>query len=457
MKIGKIIAILLLFSISESLEAQNKVSMKIDSLLDEYFAVSNSHRELALSLAENARKLAQKHGEKHNEAVALECLGVQYYYRGDYNKARDFLNQSLEIYNEENSSTGLASVFTNLALVEQDLGNLNQAHYYYTTSLVYDRNSHDSIGMAFTINNLGTLYLHKGDFQRARAYFQKAYDIGKSVHHLEVIGNSIGNFGLLRLESSNPDSAIPYFRKALSIAKQYGDEYAQAIANINLGLCMIEKSEADSAERYLTIAARTSEELEDNELQIECLLAKAKLMLLLNQPELANRILFSAQKLNNPTERKKTSAQIFTLIGKNLLLMNQPEKVRNYFLQSLDIAKEIGALPEMIDAYKHLAMFYSAISMYDSCELYIDLYAKEWSKLTIDTTLPDTSFVYEAKSNNKNILHRISKNSQLSPLKLLVTLVFALTILWAGMIYLPKILLSLRKKTKKDNSNTSAK
>jgi tetratricopeptide (TPR) repeat protein len=107
-------AFLLICLFALPLKSQNKTEALIDSLLDIYFEVSNSDREFALKLAERAQKLARENADKHNEAVALECLGVQYYYRGDYQKARNLLQQSLDIYHKENSSRGLASVFTNL-------------------------------------------------------------------------------------------------------------------------------------------------------------------------------------------------------------------------------------------------------------------------------------------------------------------------------------------------------
>ncbi|HAW57799.1 MAG TPA: hypothetical protein DCX03_02090 [Bacteroidales bacterium] len=458
MKNRTFMAFLLICLFALPLKSQNKTEALIDSLLDVYFEVSNSDRELALKLAERAQKLARENADKHNEAVALECLGVQYYYRGDYQKARNLLQQSLDIYHKENSSRGLASVFTNLGLVEQDLGNLSQAQFYYTTALVYDRNSQDTVGMAFTINNLGTLYLGMGNFQLARDYFQKSLAIGKSIHHPEVIANSINNLGLLHLESSNADSAIPYFRKALYIAEHEGYDYAQAIANINLCLCMIEKARADSAEKYLSKASQTAEYLQDKELLIECSLAKAKLLVLQGKPELANRVLFSAQKLNNQTERKKTSAQLYTLIGKNLLMMKQVEKARNYFMQSFHIAREIGALPEMMDAYKNLAMYYSTVAQYDSSDYYIKLYTNQSNHLAINMAASDTLPALFTSSNSGTPTHPTNKNSPLSPLKLVITLIIALTLFWTGIIYIPRFFLSLKKKKKgEDTSHISLK
>jgi len=418
--------------------AQN-TSPVLDSLLDLYFETENSNRSHAMDLAKLALQEAIKTKDTHNEAVAWECLGVQQYRRGNYTASKEAFLKAQEIYRKENAIRGLASIYNNIGLLEQDLGNFHRAVSCYTTALVFDQEIRDTAGIAYTLNNLGTVFMHKGEIDQATDYFRRARQMAILAKDSEGLGNTLNNMGLMHQDAGDILPAGKYFGQALKIGLDNQDYYAASIAYINLGLLMIQKRQTDSAEHYLDKANELIGILLDVDIEMEYLMALALLRQTRGNPADANILLLQAQKLNNEVENPKKSAIIFMLMGKNLLLMGQPRKAIDYYRLSLDISMRAGIRPEEISTYKEIAIALSAMASYDSAGYYILKHASALNNMYGQTSISNDDPVQSGQLPSTTELPA-SEERDFSVFRLALKILAMLTLMMAGLVFLPRLL-----------------
>lgn len=382
----KLLILTLFLKIPFVVSAQSKA----DSLLDAYFSIVNTDRARAMQVAEKALEAARAARERHNEAVALECLGVQQYHWGNYEEAGKNYRAAEELYRKERSYKGLASIYNNLGLLEQDLGNYSRALAYFSFALVNDEASGDTIGRALTINNIGTVYLYKGSYNQARAYFRKSLEIGLQKQDPEVIGNALNNLGLVHLETGVYDSALVFFTEALRLASSHDDLYGLAIARINRGLAFSGLHLFDSASSCFGKAITVIESLADPDLEMEYLIHYSQYALQVKDYSGALQSLLTAQKINNRLEQKKKSAEIFRMMGTVLARSQQPEPALAYLHLARGIAFSSGLLPELSAIYGELSLTHGLNGNYDSAHYYQEKYADlhaQFIQSEPDTTL----------------------------------------------------------------------
>lgn len=396
----RILLKVLLLVIIIRVDAQNMV----DSLLDAYFDAVGRDQHMAMRLAIKALETARAIRDRHNEAVALECLGVQHYYRGNYGDAQNYLHEAENLYRKNGSHKGLASVYNNLGLIEQDLGNYSRAIACFSFALINDETEGNQRGKAITLNNLGTVYLYKGEYARANDYFRQSLKLGKKLADNEAKANALNNIGLFFLESQRFDSALYYFRKARQLADNDFDFYGASIVRINQALAYAGLNHFDSADLCFDQALPTIESLGDPDLEMEYLIHYSELALVKKDYNDALHKLLAAQKINNRLEQKKKSAEIFRRMGSVLMRNQDAEHAIAYFHLAKNIAITVGLMPELVANYGELSLAHGINLNYDSARYFMEKFAEMKSKMLINGT-DSTSIariIPAAKINNPN-------------------------------------------------------
>lgn len=415
MKLRFLLKVLLLVVIIR-VDAQTRV----DSLLDSYFEAVGRDQHKAMQLAFQALEAARAIHDRHNEAVALECIGVQHYYRGNYGDAKNYLHEAENLYRKEGSHRGLASVYNNLGLVEQDLGNYSRAIACFSFALINDESEADHRGKAITLNNLGTVYLYKGEYDRAYDYFKHSLRLGKQMSENEAIANALNNLGLFHLDKQCFDSALYYFRKARLMADADTDLYGASIARINLAMAYAGLYHFDSADLSFDQALPSIELLGDPDLEMEYLIHFSELALLKKDYNEALLKLLAAQKINNRLEQKKKSAEIFRRMGSVLARSRDVEHAFAYFHLAKNIAIAVGLMPELAAGYAELSLAHGMNLNYDSARFYMEKFAEMKSKMLVNA--PDSTSIAPIKP--------VAKINHPGGFKLFLSIGIALGLFW---------------------------
>lgn len=348
---------------------------KIDSLIDNFFRLRYSDPEKARMCAAEAQSLSGKINDNENYSVATECLGLSDYYAGKFIEARRNLLKALMLYNDARNQRGVSSACNNLAMIEQDQGNLTHAIQLYLIALRSDSLSADIPGKGYTLNNIGTAYLYKGELKTALIYFEKARKLAEETGDYELVVNTMINTAIFYLESKRFEEALALNEATLSKAKKAHDDYSCAMIAVNVGDVYREMGKYNLAWASYQNGLEQAHNINSPELTADCLSNMGQLLQRQHNPTLANDYFIQALKIYEELGNRKKIGGSFTAMGVNLIQKSYYEKAIDYFRQSLLLVEPIGAMPEMAANYRQMGLAWAALGNMDSAGIYVDRFA----------------------------------------------------------------------------------
>jgi tetratricopeptide (TPR) repeat protein len=179
------------------------------------------HLDLAVELAERALALADRLREAPLWVIANTLLGLAYDARGQYRKAADILEKSVESLpgtslGQDVRVAGLMPVFSRIYLVYclAELGNFREGLGHGDEGIRLAEAADDAYSLIFASCGLGTLYLLKGD-------------VGPAIETLER--------GLALCRTLNVPVALPLIACPLGAAYSLAERSSDAISLLEEG------------------------------------------------------------------------------------------------------------------------------------------------------------------------------------------------------------------------------
>ncbi|WP_149989275.1 CHAT domain-containing protein, partial [Microcystis aeruginosa] len=282
------------------------------------------------------------------EANSLNNLGDTYNSLGQYQKAIEYLRQSLVIAREIGDRQWETNSLGNLGNAYQSLGQYQKAIGYYQQSLAIARELGDRRGEAYSLGNLGAAYLSLGQYQKVIEYLQQTLAIAREIGDRSGEANSLNNLGDTYNSLGQYQKAIEYLRQSLVIAREIGDRQWETNSLGNLGNAYQSLGQYQKAIGYYQQSLAIARELGDRRGE--------------------------AYSLGN--------------LGAAYLSLGQYQKVIEYLQQTLAIAREIGdrsgeaaSLGNLGIAYRSLGQYQKAI---DNLEASLNITLKTRSELSRD-------------------------------------------------------------------------
>jgi signal transduction histidine kinase len=253
------------------------------------YRVSNLEKMEKLGL--KALKLSRELEFPNGKSRAYRNLSIAHWFQGNYQKAHQYLDKSIEIQRSRNDFRGLAGNIMNRGSIWRTKGNLKKAvdQYfnalkkcdqhgydtlkgkvlnnigtiyfdqrkwdkalkYYRQSAKIKKNLHNKAGLASSYNNLGNVYDKTGDLDKAMDYYQQSLKIKKEIGDKRGIANTLNNLGNIQLDLKHYDTALTYFKRSIRHKRRIGDHQGIAATYKNMGDAFLRKGIADSASYFL--------------------------------------------------------------------------------------------------------------------------------------------------------------------------------------------------------------
>jgi serine phosphatase RsbU (regulator of sigma subunit) len=291
---------------------------QIKNLIDSanYYRKHDVHK--GTKFADSALKLSHKTGNTGQLCEAYLLSGQLLHDQSRYKQALDRYAEAEKYANQNGNKLLVASVYNNMALSFERLGNFDKALALHSKALNLrsEMQSRPEIGASY--QNIGSLYFYAGDFNKALQNTQKALEIFESLHDLKLTGEVSLNVGAIYFNMFKDSLALQYMKKALSIALRIHNANGIENAYNNLSNYYAELNHPVLARFYL------------------------------------NKIISLAA--NNP--EKKISIYI------NLAKIFEKSKVKDsaeyYYKMAAAVAGEIGFRNKLMLAYDELSNFYKA-------------------------------------------------------------------------------------------------
>jgi tetratricopeptide (TPR) repeat protein len=334
----------------------------------------------AIEFYEKSLETKEKVGDVHGMARTYNNLGLVYADKGEWDKTIEFYDKSLETFEKVDDVHGMAQTYGNLGIVYARKGEWDKAIEFYEKSLETKEKVGNVHGMAQTYNNLGLVYADKGEWDKAIEFYEKDLKISEKVGDVHGMAQTYGNLGIAYARKGEWDKAIEFYEKYLKILEKVGDVHGMAQTYGNLGLVYADKGEWDKAIKFYEKNLETFEKvgdvhgmgvtysnigklyLEKSKLQQakENLEKSIKLINLDARPDYPNAMNWLALCYIKLAEQKKSVSINDTKNRKNLI-----EKASAYYICAAEKYREtyhlyLARMPESLLADSHIA---SALSI----------------------------------------------------------------------------------------------
>lgn len=214
--------------VDKSSPAKCIFSGQYKQLGDNYFAMKEYraavwYYEKALE-SENGKTAVVWHygkaleSERESGKISAEIcnsLGVAYTELAEYDNARKFLNHSTEIYSELGETSGLSTLYCNLAALDLSLGNKELAMEHYDLAI----NDLHVPDMAALSSNIGSTFERFGYHETALQYYLRSSDCYEKLGDLPRLAMVYTNAGAAYLGWKKDDEAISMHKRAAETLK----------------------------------------------------------------------------------------------------------------------------------------------------------------------------------------------------------------------------------------------
>ena len=344
---------------SQSLK-EEKDTTYVNNLLQQSRELFTDDTTKAISLAKQAKDIADEIDYPKGSAIALKNIGITYFLNGNHLEALNYYDQSLQKFISINDHSGIANLYSNIGAVYYERGDETKALENYLQSLRFSEQANDKFRILIALNNVGGIYFLKpATYDKSLDYYLRAQKLCEELDKKEELGIVCVNIGSIYYEKNDNAMALSYFQKALAA---FGD--SEGSLDVYNGIAKLYKRDG----KY--------------ELAIE------------NH----NKALAIAEKVNN-----KTSIQQSLMgLGNVYLEKGEYNTALQYFKKAEIAGLEVHVSHELKDLYQVMAKTYSKMSDYKNAFKYQSLYSGiKNTMFTLDITKKVGTLMFEYDLRNK--------------------------------------------------------
>ncbi|PKP31712.1 MAG: hypothetical protein CVT99_08125 [Bacteroidetes bacterium HGW-Bacteroidetes-16] len=155
-------------------------------------------------------------------ALSYNSMGIIYREWSLFDKALGYYQLAIPILEQTGDDRSLSQVLTNMGeIFNFELKDYQKARQFYDQSLRLKHKMNDKIGIALLNNNLGTLYANMKDTSNALRHFKISKRLYEEFQGETGLIMVLYNMGSLFLDNHQYDRALPYFLQSLKMAEDF--------------------------------------------------------------------------------------------------------------------------------------------------------------------------------------------------------------------------------------------
>lgn len=216
---------------------------------------NNGRYEEALQQYEEALAVWNSIDNHSGEANTLYQMGFLYALLGQDDSAQKYFQQSLDIETEVRDWT----VFGNLGLLQQSLGQYDQAMENYETIYVLAESFSDTERESISLNNMGVALYQLGNLTDAQAKYNAALTLARQRNDRRGEATIRYNLGLIHLAQEQYPEAKEEFNAALAIASEIMEPSLRSRIEGILGFLSEQQGQSEEAVSFYRQAIDTLE------------------------------------------------------------------------------------------------------------------------------------------------------------------------------------------------------
>lgn len=200
---------------------------------------------------EESLEINQRLGNRWNMALVLFDLGQLAQQLGLRQEAKRRYGESLALRRDLGDGWGEALCLDYMGYVARELGEYEEARQLHRQSLSLSQEIGDQLGIGGSIDNLGLVALDRGDLEEADRLLQEGLRVRAAVGRPWDVANSLRHLGGLAFARGDQDEAVHRYQECLDIYQGRGWSQEISIAYQGLGAALVAKGELDQAQEAL--------------------------------------------------------------------------------------------------------------------------------------------------------------------------------------------------------------
>ncbi|MBP7692516.1 MAG: tetratricopeptide repeat protein [Anaerolineales bacterium] len=187
-------------------------------------------------------------------ARCLNGLGTAARAAGEYERARAYCAEQLQVARAYQLPAEAASALNNLGVIVSGLGDYAEAVRLHREGLALRRELGDQVGIASSLINLATALVDHGDDTHTTALLDEALQISRAFNDARRTAAVLTNLGAAAKRAGRLAEEQAYYQQALTVHRESGHRLGIALALNNLGSVASRRGAPLEARHYLRAA-----------------------------------------------------------------------------------------------------------------------------------------------------------------------------------------------------------
>lgn len=196
-------------------------------------------------------KIAQQKGTKKEIGDFYHNLGYNYKIWGQYDKAIEAYQKTLEIRTETDDKKAMSSVLNNLGNIYYDRGQYSLAIESYKKNILVLQELGDDTRIALALSGIGNVLSDQKRYDEALDNYQQILSICLKIKDTTRLSSVHTNIGEVKFILKDYESALKYFQKSLEYAEAIDYDYIKGYAFTGIGSVYLEQGDYEKAEEFL--------------------------------------------------------------------------------------------------------------------------------------------------------------------------------------------------------------
>lgn len=219
-----------------------------------------------IKVADQGLQLASKLKDSIAFAELTRYQGTAHYFKGEYEKAANYLFTSAGIYERRNLQKQLATVINDIAKLYRKTRDLKRALSFYDQAYRLFTSLKDSSGMQMILNESGVVYEYQGNYEKAIAHYRSALKMATLLKDEAGRSWSLNFLAGVYVLQSKFTLAEDFNLQALGIRQKLRDSFAIALSYSDLGVMYGTWGKYERAVYYLEESNKVAEKMQYKEL-----------------------------------------------------------------------------------------------------------------------------------------------------------------------------------------------
>jgi class 3 adenylate cyclase len=326
--------------------------------------------------------------------------------------------QALQLSTEAAYHKGRGNALLNLGFQELNYGQYDKAFNSFNQSLQIFKNIDDLCCIAHAYYNLGLVYLRLGDYDNSMEVFQESHRIRKELNDEDGVAACKSHIAYINLQFGLDDMALSEYNQCIAIYRMNENKAALAAALMGLGTLKMKLKKLDEAKHHLTESMNIRKNLNEINGWLGSINYLSDVYLEEGNFQEALKLLEDAlhTALNQPQPFAAGICRLHTNMAKTYVQVKDYPNAIIHLENALHLAIKTKQQYQLHEIYFQLAALYKSLQVFDKALDYFEKFhtsKQEVISLNASAKLRNLEMINKVEVREKEIeIHRL-KNIEL--------------------------------------------